>query len=179
MKQNVDKTDSMAQKHSISMTDTPFVEVTKEFNAPIEQVWQAWSDPEMIKQWWGPEGYTSPSAKTDFRIEGKYVFAMQSPNGKIMWSTGVYQEILKHQLIVCTDSFSDENGNPITPQEAGMDEQWEGADTLIFSVKFDRIDDNNTRIQLVHEGIPESEHDECVEGWTSSLNKMKRLVEKH
>ncbi len=165
-------------KHS-SFTDTPFVEVTKEFDAPLERVWQAWSDAELIKQWWGPENYTAPSAKTDFRIEGKYLFAMKDPEGKVTWSTGTYTEILPYKLIVCTDQFSDENGKPITPEQAGMEEEWEDISTLVFSVKFEKIDDNRTKIQLVHEGIPASIHDDCVSGWSSSLDKMKKLVETH
>lgn len=178
MTQNIDKTVSSTEPLS-SLTDTPFVEVSKEFNAPIEQVWKAWAEPELIKQWWGPHHFTSPSAKADFRIDGKYLFAMESPDGQVMWSTGIYKEILPLQLIVCTDQFSDESGNPISAEEAGMEEEWSDTGTLIFSVKFEKLGDDKTRIQLVHEGIPSSMHDDCVEGWSTSLDKMKNLVEKH
>ena len=103
---------------------------------------------------------------------------MKGPDEKVIWSTGVYKEILPHELIVCTDQFSDEKGNPISPQEAGMEGDWEN-NTCLFSVKFEDLGNNQTKIQLVHEGIPESMHDDCVEGWSSSLEKMKKLVEKH
>ena len=81
-------------------------------------------------------------------------------------------------MIVCTDQFADKNGRPISAREAGMGGAWENAEeTLIYSVKFTSLGENKTEIQLVHEGIPASEHDECVSGWSSSLDKMKKLLE--
>jgi uncharacterized protein YndB with AHSA1/START domain len=162
----------------ITITEAPFIEISKVFNAPIERVWQAWSEPELMKQWWGPEDFTSPSAKLDFQIDGKYLVAMESPAGQVIWSTGTYLEIFPHELIVCTDQFSDEKGNVISPEDAGMKGDWSN-DPLVFSVKFEALDDNRTKIHLVHEGIPVSEHDDCVSGWNSSLDKMKNLLEKH
>lgn len=162
-----------------SLTSTPFVEVSKNINAPIEQVWQAWVDPTLIKQWWGPAEFSCPFAETDFRIDGKYLFAMKTPEGNEMWTTGVYKEIFPYELIVCTDLFSDENGNPISAIEAGMEEEWRGIDSLIFSVKFSKLSEESTNMQLVHEGIPTSMHDDCVNGWSTSFNKLKALVEKN
>lgn len=178
MVQSTDKT-SMETEHT-NHFNTPFVEVTKTFNAPIEAVWRAWSNADLIKKWWGPKGYTCPSATLDFKEEGKFLFAMKDPEGKVTWGTGIYKEIFPHELIVCTDSFADENGKVISPKEAGMDGDWQDAgDTLLFSVKFTEITNTKTEIQLVHEGIPASMHDDCVNGWSSSLDKMKELVEKH
>ena len=48
--------------------------VTRIIDAPIELVWKAWTDPELIMRWWGPKYYTSPSCKIDFREGGKYIF---------------------------------------------------------------------------------------------------------
>lgn len=166
-------------KQTSTHFNTPFVEVTKTFNAPIERVWETWSNEELVKQWWGPKDYTCPTAKIDFREEGKYLLAMKGPDQKVIWSTGIYKEIFPLELIVCTDSFADEKGNPISPKEAGMEDDWTDAgDTLLFSVKFKKISANQTEIQLVHEGIPASMHDDCVNGWSSSLDKIKTLVER-
>lgn len=55
------------------------IEVSKVFNAPIELVWQVWEDPELVKRWWGPKNFTSPSANIDFRVGGKSIVSMQAP----------------------------------------------------------------------------------------------------
>ncbi|AKB78832.1 putative glutathione S-transferase-related transmembrane protein [Methanosarcina horonobensis HB-1 = JCM 15518] len=47
--------------------------ITKIFNAPRELVWKAWTDPERVKRWWGPKGFTSPVSEIDFRVGGAYL----------------------------------------------------------------------------------------------------------
>ena len=44
--------------------------VTRVFNAPVKQVWKAWSEPELVMRWWGPNGFTYPVARMDFREGG-------------------------------------------------------------------------------------------------------------
>ena len=56
--------------------------VTRIFDAPVELVWKAWTEPERVMRWWGPKGYTSPAASIDFRVGGKYLWAMRSPEGQ-------------------------------------------------------------------------------------------------
>jgi len=87
--------------------------VTGIFDAPVELVWKAWTDPEHVMRWWGPKGYTSPASEIDLRVGGKYLWCMRSPEGQNLWSTGVYREIAPFERIVCTNSFSDEKGNVV------------------------------------------------------------------
>ena len=54
--------------------------VTRVFDAPLTQVGNAWSDPEQVKRWWGPDGFTSPVAKLDFREGGTSLVCMRAPN---------------------------------------------------------------------------------------------------
>jgi uncharacterized protein YndB with AHSA1/START domain len=49
------------------------------FDAPRELLWKAWSDPEQMKRWWGPKGFTTPVCKIDFRVGGVYLYCMRSP----------------------------------------------------------------------------------------------------
>ncbi len=77
---------------------SPPVELTRTFKAPIELVFEAWVQPELIKQWWGPEGYSCPEAQINFMVGGKNLLAMKSPDGKTIWSTGTYKEILLRQI---------------------------------------------------------------------------------
>src|SRR4051812_44520544 len=90
--------------------------LTRVFDAPRALVWKAWSDPELLTQWWGPKGWTAPVAKIDFRVDGKYLLAMRGQMGPGMpevttWSGGVYKEIVPMDKIVVLDSFTDEQGN--------------------------------------------------------------------
>ncbi len=163
-------------EYKTSTDNSPLVEIKRTFNAPIEEVWKAWSDPSMIKQWWGPREFTASSAKTDFKEGGQYVFAMKSPQGQVLWSAGTYEEIIPHQKIVYTDQFSDENGNPITPEEAGMP-NWPGEGLTYVTVDFESKGEQ-TKMTLTHSGLPKSMHDDCVSGWSTSIDKMQLLVER-
>jgi uncharacterized protein YndB with AHSA1/START domain len=53
--------------------------LVRTFDAPVEAVWKAWTDPVEVARWWGPKMYTSPFAKIDFREGGRYLFAMKAP----------------------------------------------------------------------------------------------------
>ena len=57
------------------------------FDVPVEQVWNAWVDPEMIKQWWGPDGFTAPLVWIDFREGGTSLVCMSSPEFGNQYST--------------------------------------------------------------------------------------------
>ncbi len=64
--------------------------VTRVFDAPVELVWKAWTDPEYVMRWWGPDHFTSPSAKIDFREGGTSLVCMRAPEefgGQDMYST--------------------------------------------------------------------------------------------
>jgi uncharacterized protein YndB with AHSA1/START domain len=58
--------------------------VTRVFDAPIERIWKAWTDPEHIMRWWGPDGFTSPSAVIDFREGSTALVGMRSPEELMM-----------------------------------------------------------------------------------------------
>src|SRR5215510_12891488 len=69
---------------------------TRIFDAPIAQVWKAWSDPELIKKWWGPDRFTCPFATVDFRVGGTSLVCMRAPEefgGQDHYSTWEYRSI--------------------------------------------------------------------------------------
>jgi uncharacterized protein YndB with AHSA1/START domain len=145
--------------------------ITRIFDAPRELVWKAWTDPEYLMRWWGPKDFTSPVCKMDFRVGGKYLFCMCSPEGQEYWSTGTYKEIVPLERIVCTDSFADEKGNVIHASQLGMlGDNWplELHVTIIFEdlgVK--------TKMILKHVGIPSGQIEEMTgEGWNGSFDKL-------
>jgi uncharacterized protein YndB with AHSA1/START domain len=148
--------------------------ITRIFDAPRELVWKVWTEPEGIKRWWGPKGYTSPACKTDFRVGGSYHFCMQSPEGQQFWSTGVYREIRPLERIVYTDNFADEAGNVIPASEYGILGDWP-AELLVTVIFEDQA--GKTKITLTHEGLPEGEMREMSEaGWNESLDKIAEVL---
>ncbi len=92
-----------------ALAQRPFI-ISRTFDAPRDLVWKAFTDPERMKHWWGPKGFTVRVAKMDFRPGGTYHYCLQSPDGKDMWGKFVYREIDAPERIVFVDSFSDEKG---------------------------------------------------------------------
>lgn len=86
---------------------------TRIFNAPRTLVWKAYSQAEHLKNWWGPEGWTLPVCELDFKPGGKWVYAMQSPDGEMSHGGATYQEIVEPERIVYVDYFTDDKGNPL------------------------------------------------------------------
>jgi uncharacterized protein YndB with AHSA1/START domain len=172
-----EKTSARSRADSLKTSGSPAVRVNRVFHAPIDRVWQAWSQPELIKQWWGPHGYTAPTVKTDFRVGGKSLMAMQAPDGKIGWSGGIYTEIVPHKKIVTTDHFSDEDGNVISAASAGMSGDWPS--DLYVTIEFEAKSDHETVMTIVHEGIPKKMNADCTKGWSESIDKLQKLVERH
>ena len=93
--------------------------ISRTFDAPRELVWKAFTDPEHMKRWWGPKGFTVCSAKMDFRPGGSYHYCMRSPDGRDMWGKFTYREIMPPEKIVFLNSFSDEQAgitrHPMSP----------------------------------------------------------------
>jgi uncharacterized protein YndB with AHSA1/START domain len=97
--------------------------LVRTFDAPVEAVWKAWSDPREVERWWGPKQYTSPFAKIDFREGGRYVFAMKAPEshgGHETYTAGTFGKIVPMQRIELTQGLSDRDGNPVDPASLGM-----------------------------------------------------------
>lgn len=147
----------------------------RDFDAPREKLWRAWSDPELMKRWWGPREFTAPSITIDFRAGGGYLFCMRSPDGKDSWSTGVYREIVPMQRIVCTDSFADEHGAVVPASHYDMPGDWPRE--LLITVTFEQHD-GGTRMSLRQAGLPSEKMLELTrEGWIGSFDKLADTLE--
>lgn len=154
---------------------TEEIVITRIFNAPREQVWKTWTEPSLMKLWWGPKDFTAPSIENDFRTGGKFLFAMKSPDGKVYWSTGTYKDIVPLEKIVTTDSFSDDKGNIVPAIDYGMPPEM--PDELEVTVTFEDQGDK-TKMILRHKGLPEGKVKEMTfSGWNESLDKFVAVVE--
>lgn len=99
------------------------VVVVRELAAPPEAAWRAWRDPEQIRLWWGPTGFTCPRADVDFRVGGSTLVTMQAPpeyGGFAMHNRWTYTAITEPSRIEFVSTFSDADGNPIEPAAAGI-----------------------------------------------------------
>lgn len=155
------------------MNDTNELVIERVFAAPRERVWKAWTEPEQMKKWWGPEQFTAPECRIDFRVGGKYLFCMRSPEGQDFWSTGTYKEIIPFEKIVCTDSFSDAEGNIVSAETYGMkDFPLE----LLVTVTFEDVD-GKTKMTLTHTGMPVGEMSDMARaGWNGSFDKLEKSL---
>ena len=84
--------------------------ISRVFDAPRDLLWQCFTDPERMKHWWGPKGFTVIASKMDLRVGGTYHYGMQAPNGGAMWGLFTYREIVPQEKLVFVNSFSDEKG---------------------------------------------------------------------
>lgn len=97
--------------------------VTRVFNAPVKQVWKAWSDPALVMRWWGPTGFTCPVAKMDFREGGTSLVCMRAPKefgGQDMFNTWAYEKIVPMKRFVYILRFADKDGNMMDPAKQGL-----------------------------------------------------------
>jgi uncharacterized protein YndB with AHSA1/START domain len=83
--------------------------ITRTFNAPRALVWQAWTDPRHIMQWWGPAGFNNETCATDLRVGGRFRLEMRAPDGNVYSCIGTFREIVEHERIVYDGEAADEH----------------------------------------------------------------------
>lgn len=147
--------------------------INRVFDLTVNKVWEAWTEPEMFKKWFGPKDFTCPASSIDFRMGGKYLHCMRSPQGEEFWSTGVYKEIIPYKKPVSTDSFSDAEGNIIPASAYTMPGEWPME--LLITLSFEEAGDK-PKMKLQHTGIPDEMYDECIKGWNESLDKLEKNI---
>jgi uncharacterized protein YndB with AHSA1/START domain len=91
------------------------VEITKEFDAPRDMVWDAYTKAELLDQWWAPKPMTSRTKAMEFREGGRRFYAMVSPDGQERWAVQKYTSITPKSNFKFFNAFSDENENPQLP----------------------------------------------------------------
>lgn len=149
--------------------------ITRVFDAPRELVWKAWTDPKYVMQWWGPKGFTAPVCKMDFRVGGKFLICMRTPDGQDFWNGGEYHEIVLHEKIVSSMYFADAEGNKISPEQLGMEhEVIEGAyDTTLF----EDLGNGKTKLTFIgNEPMEDAAESGQLEGWNQILDKLATLL---
>jgi uncharacterized protein YndB with AHSA1/START domain len=153
------------------------VVVTRVLDAAIEQAWQAWSEPEYVMQWWGPNGFTCPLAEMDFREGGTSLVCMRAPEefgGQDMYNTWSYKKILPTQRIEYILNFSDKDGNKLDPATLGIPP---GVSSDVRHViTFKAIGDTKTEIAVTEYGYTSDQaHDISKAGLEQCIDKMAAI----
>lgn len=132
------------------------------FDAPRELVLDAWTKPEHLTQWWGPNDFTLPFCELDFRVGGRYRFCMRSPEGEDHWVWGEYSEIEPPERLSFTWNREDANGNI-----------W---NSTVVRLNF-LEDDGRTRFTLNQTLFDTTaDRDDHNGGWTQCLERLNAFV---
>lgn len=145
--------------------------VTRIFDAPVEQVWKAWSDPKYVMRWWGPAGFTSPLARMDFREGGTSLVCMSSPEYGTLYNIWQYREIIPMELIEFIQNFADKDGKKVSPAEVGLPSEipQDVRNVVIFKV----VGDNKTEMTVTEYGYTSDQaRDLSQTGLEQCLDKM-------
>lgn len=158
-----------------AVSETERMTVTRIFEAPRELVWKAWTDPKYVMQWWGPKDFTAPHCKIDFRVGGKFLCCMRTPDGQELWNGGEYHQIIPFEKIVYSMYFSDPEGNKVDSSAYGIEH--EAIENAYDVVTFEDLGNGRTRLTLIGNETMESAKDSGqLEGWNQILDKIAAVV---
>ncbi len=145
------------------------ITVDRSFNAPLDLVWAAWTEAELLDQWWAPKPYQAITKSQDFRVGGKWLYHMLGPTGDKHWCYFIYEKIEPMTYFGGHDSFCDEHGNantskPIVHWGSTFNDQ--GDSTLVNIVlQFKSFEDLEMIIQMGFK-----------EGFTAGLENLDHYI---
>lgn len=158
----------------------PF-ETSRVFDAPRAKVWQAWTEPARLKQWWGPKGFKVHTCKLDLRPGGTFLYGMKAPDGSDMWGKFVYREIKAPEKLVFIVSFSDPQGgvtrHPMSPT-------W--PEYMLSTVEFSEVS-GKTKVTVTwipHEAteaerkVFEEGREGMKQGWAGTFEQLEGYLKK-
>jgi uncharacterized protein YndB with AHSA1/START domain len=118
-RQSYDRLDELLAEMYQRETAGPELEITHDFDAPVDIVWKAWTDPQALAEWWGPAGSSISVKEFALQPGGKFLYSMRSGTGPDIWGRFVYREVSPTNRLVFVNSFSDAEGgitsNPWMP----------------------------------------------------------------
>ena len=126
--------------------------IKREFEAPLAHVWRAWTDSNLLDQWWAPKPYKAVTKKINFNEGGYWLYYMLGPDGNKMYARFDYKQITPLKQYAGVDCFCDENGTPSTdfPSMSWVNKfiETSGGTLVEIKVSFDSIADMNKIIEL-------------------------------
>jgi uncharacterized protein YndB with AHSA1/START domain len=158
-----------------TINETERMTITRVFDAPRALVWKAWTDPKYVMQWWGPKGFTAPFCQIDFRVGGKFLCCMRSPDGQEFWNAGEYHEIVPEEKIVSSMYFADSKGNKVEAAEYGIEH--EAIRDAYDVTLFEDFGEGQTKLTFIgNEPMESAKNSGQVEGWNQILEKIAGVI---
>jgi len=147
------------------------LKITREFEATIEQVWNAWTKSELLDLWWAPKPWKAKTKSMDFREGGFWLYAMVGPDGIQSWARADYKTIVPFASFTAIDTFCDEDGN-INNEFPGMHWKCEFNET-----------NKKTRVNIDITFSNEADLEKIIEmgfseGFTAAHGNLDELLEK-
>src|SRR5215469_16246674 len=140
------------------------------FDAPLELVWKAWTEPEHVMRWWGPNYFTSPTCELDFREGGTSLVCMRSPDGQDFYNTWTYRKIVPMQQIEFIQNLADKDGKRADPVKVGLRADF--PQDVRTVITFKAVGDK-TELTMTEYGFPDTQMFELAElGLHQTLDKM-------
>jgi uncharacterized glyoxalase superfamily protein PhnB len=156
--------------------------MSRVFDAPRELVWKCFTEPERMKQWWGPKGFKVIASKMDLRPGGTYHYGMKAPDGSTMWGKFLYRQIVPQERMEFINSFSDEGGGTTRHP---LSKDWP---LLLLSVfTFEDQPDGKTKFTVTwspHQATDaecktfDSSHDSMRQGWGGTMDQLAGYLAK-
>ena len=136
--------------------------IEKVFNAPVKLVWDAWTSPEHIMQWWAPKGMKIEVVEHDFRVGGRWKYSMPMPDGSLFVSEGKYLEIEPLKKILTTADFK--------PMTEGVEMH------VLFEEDGDKTHFTFSVVHATEEYCKQQEKMGFYNGWGSAIERMQELL---
>ena len=167
----------MTQAHQKSARDFYFT-IARIFDAPIEKVWDAWTNAEQLQKWFGPKGYDILQNSMNLKVGGIYHYGLKTPQGTPYWGCWKFLEIKKPERMVFLMSFADENAKIVH-------NPWNNKWPLLThsTITFEKINDQ-TKVTVIlkpHEA-ENAEYEafqegaaSMTQGWTGTLEQLEEL----
>ena len=136
--------------------------ITRILDAPRDVVFRAWTEPDRVARWWGPQGFVTTYCDMDIRPGGAFRVCMRSPEGAEHWKQGIYREIVAPERLAFTFAWEDAEGKP-------------GHQTLVTVTLADR--GGRTELTL-HQAVFETvaARDDHRRGWASTLQRFAEYL---
>lgn len=147
--------------------------IERRLNAPIEKVWDAFTNPEVLKQWFTPPAMSNSFISTELKEGGlfRYCFKMDE-GGAEFWGRGIYAKIDAPNYLSYKDSFTDAEGNDVPPSYFGM--QGDSIIETLVEFFFTSNGDKTTLKMEAENPFEEKMTNDMTDGWNGMFDNLVR-----